>query len=62
MSNEPKTDLVSTRSTQPTTAPTETGKRPYAAPTLTELGSVRELTLAAQGSVGDGGAGLQPSG
>lgn len=49
-------------STPAETPPTLTGtKRAYRQPTLTELGSVRDLTLGATGSIGDGSQ-LQPSG
>ncbi len=34
-------------------------KRPYAKPELSELGSVRDLTLNASGTKGDGGFGRQ---
>ena len=39
----------------------EPKRRAYQRPSLTDLGSVRDLTLAATGSTGDGGA-LQPQG
>ena len=62
MSNESKSDLVSTRPADSNISTEAVSKRPYARPTLTLLGSVHALTLASTGSTGYGGAGRQPSG
>ncbi len=60
MSNESKSDLVSTRPADSNISTEAVSKRPYARPTLTLLGSVHALTLAGGATIGDGGA-LRPA-
>lgn len=60
MSKEPTCDLVASEAIDLRAASVNIPKRPYTRPSLSELGSVRALTLATAGTVTDGG-GLQPT-